>query len=62
MTLQGGTEQKLDKLLLRESQNLDLVRDMDEIPEFVSPDNPEVECRDEPRERHASEHPNARYT
>ena len=38
MTLQGGTEQKLDKLLPRELQYFDLVRDMDEVPEFVSPD------------------------
>ena len=40
MTLQGGTEQKLDQLLLRESQNFDLVQNMDEVPEFVSPDIP----------------------
>ena len=37
MTLQGGTEQKLDKLLLRELQYFDLVRDMDKVPEFASP-------------------------
>ena len=40
MTLQGGTEQKLDKLLLRESQIFNLVRDLDKVPEFVSPDIP----------------------
>ena len=40
MTLQGGTEQKLDKLLLRELQYFDLVRDTDEVPEFISPDIP----------------------
>ena len=41
MTLQGGAEKKLDKLLLRESQIFDLVREMDKVPEFVSPDIPE---------------------
>ena len=40
MTLQGETKQKLDKLLLRELQYFDLVRDTDEVPEFASPDTP----------------------
>ena len=38
MTNQGGTDQKLDKLLFRESQIFDLVREMDKVPELVSPD------------------------
>ena len=33
-------EQKLDKLLLRELQSFDLVREMDKVPEDVSPDIP----------------------
>ena len=40
MTLQGGAEQKLDKLLFCELQYFDLVREMDKVPEFVSPDIP----------------------
>ena len=31
---------KLDKLLFRESQIFDLVRGLDKVPEFVSPDIP----------------------
>ena len=40
MTLQGGTEQKLDKLLLRESQNFDPFPEMEGVSEFVSPGIP----------------------
>ena len=40
MTLHGGTEQRLGSPLLRESQSFDLVREMDKVPEDVSPDIP----------------------
>ena len=39
MTLQGGTEQKLDNFYSANYNTLTFFREMEEVPEFVSPDS-----------------------